>query len=142
MYPKLEDRANYTYPNGGLLQVSGIVVGDEELRGKELLVVKNGLTTGTTVGHTNGLHSITRSGEENYGIEHTAHELGILSNQPGPFSAPGDSGAIIIDRAGRIVALLTGGGSGHDKVDVTYGTPYWWLEEQIKNVFPDCQLFF
>ena len=36
---------------------------------------------------------------------------------------------------------LTGGAGKADDIDVTYGTPYWWLEEQIKKVFPDCHLY-
>jgi hypothetical protein len=100
------------------------------------------LTTGTTIVHVNGLDSFTRVYPD-YGIEHTNTETAILSydRQRGPFSAPGDSGAIILDRAGRIVALLTGGSGTADGIDVTYGTPYWWLEEQIKKTFPDCYLY-
>jgi hypothetical protein len=109
---------------------------------KALLVVKNGSTTGTTIGRVNGLDSFTRV-YSNYGIEKTSIETAILpyDKQRGAFSALGDSGAIILDRAGRIVALLTGGGGTTDEIDVTYGTPYWWLEEQIKKTFPDCYLY-
>jgi hypothetical protein len=38
---------------------------------------------------------------------------------------------------GRIVGLLTGGSGTTDSTDVTYVTPYFWVEEQIKMVFPD-----
>ena len=150
MFPHPEDQAGYKYPADGLLQAFGVVK-DEEIRKpqhldihgeKSLLVVKNGLATGTTVGRANGLDSFTRVYLD-CGIEHTSIETAILSydKQHCPFSAPGDSGAIILDRAGRIVALLTGGSGTADETDITYGTPYWWLEGQIKKAFPDCHLY-
>jgi hypothetical protein len=70
-----------------------------------------------------------------YGIKHTSIEVAILpyAKLRGPFSAPGDSGSVVLDRIDRIVALLTGSG---DTTDVTYG--YWWLGEQ--KVFTGCYL--
>ena len=104
--------------------------------------MKNGLTTGTTIGRVNGLNSFTRV-YANHGTEHMSIETAILPYDKlrGPFSAPGDSGAIILNRAGRIVALLTGSSGKTDEIDVTYGTPYWWLETQIKKAFPGCHLY-
>ena len=69
-----------------------------------------GMATDTTVGRANGLDYFTRVYVD-YGIEHASIETAILpyDKQRGPFSAEGDSGAIILDRAGRIVALLTNG---------------------------------
>ncbi|KIM27485.1 hypothetical protein M408DRAFT_165369 [Serendipita vermifera MAFF 305830] len=150
MFPQSEDQRDYKYPDDGLLQACGVVKDDEIRqpqhldvhRQKAFLVVKNGLATGTTVGRANGLDSFTRVYTE-YDIERTSIEIAILpyDKQCGPFSAKGDSGAIILDRAGRIVALLTGGGGTTDGTDVTYGTPYWWLEEQIKTTIPGCYLY-
>lgn len=40
----------------------------------------------------------------------------------GPFSAPGDSSSVILDRIGRIVALLTGSGGTTGDTDVAYWT--------------------
>ena len=37
--------------------------------------------------------------------------------------------------------MLTSGGGKAEDIDTTYLTPYWWLEEQIKKVFPDCYLY-
>jgi len=106
------------------------------------MVVKNGLATGTTIGRANGLDSFTRVYRQ-YGIMGTSIETAILAHeeQSGPFSAQGDSGSIILDRSGRIVALLTGGCGSTDKTDITYGTPYWWLEERVKKAFPGCFLY-
>ncbi|KAG7451368.1 uncharacterized protein BT62DRAFT_916395 [Guyanagaster necrorhizus] len=150
MFSQPEDKVGYKYPVDGLLQASGVVKNDEihqpqhlDIHGeKALLVVKNGQTTGTTIGRVNGLESFTRV-HTDYGAKYTSIEIAILPYDKlrSPFSAPGDSGAIILDRAGRIVALLAGGGGTTDKTDVTYGIPYWWLEEQIKKAFPDCHLY-
>ena len=118
MFPHPEDRAGHEYPEDGLLQAYGVVKGDEirqpqylDAHGEKVLfVVKNGQATGTTVGRANGLESFARIYID-HGIDHTSIEIAILpfSRQQSPFSAPGDSGSIILDRAGRIVALLTGG---------------------------------
>ncbi|CUS10824.1 unnamed protein product [Tuber aestivum] len=68
MFPHPEDQVDYEYPDDGLLQAFGVVK-DHEIRQpqhlhvhdqKVLMVVKNGLTTGTTIGRVNGLDSFTR----------------------------------------------------------------------------------
>ncbi|KAG7442270.1 uncharacterized protein BT62DRAFT_973805 [Guyanagaster necrorhizus] len=153
LFPQPKDKVGYEYPDDGLLQAFGVVKDDEirqpqhlDIHGeKALLVVKNGPTTGTTVGRVNGLESFTRVYTD-YSAKYVSIEVAILpytdnKKLPSSFSAPGDSGAIILDRAGRIVALLTGGGGTNHETDVTYGTPYWWLEEKIKKAFPDCHLY-
>lgn len=158
MFSQPEDRADYRYPKNGLLQAFSVVK-DKEIRQpqhldchgeKALLVVKNGLATGTTIGRASGLESFTRVYPD-YDIHHTSIEIAILpyskqrapffAPEHAPFSAPGDSGSIILDRTGRIVGLLTAGVGTADNTDVTYATPYWWLEEQIKEKFPDCHLY-
>ncbi|KAG2070519.1 hypothetical protein BDR04DRAFT_1054093 [Suillus decipiens] len=79
MFPQLVDQANYQYPRDGFLQ-------DDEIRNPQhldvhgekcLLVLKNGSTTGTTVGRANGLESFTRIYKE-YGIKHTSIEIAVL----------------------------------------------------------------
>ena len=150
MFSQPEDQVDYEYPDDGLLQASGVVKDDEirrpqhlDIHGeKALLVVKNGMATGTTVGRANGLDSFTRIYSDD-GTEQTSVETTILpyDHKRGSFSAGGDSGAIVLDRAGRIVAMITSGAGTNDSIDVTYGTAYWWLEEQIKKKFPDCCLY-
>ena len=60
-----------------------------------------------------------------YGIDKTSIETPILPYDTlhGPFSAPGNTGAIILDRAGRIVALLTSGTGKTGETDIIYGPP-------------------
>lgn len=134
MFPQPSDRANYQYPQDGLLQACGIVQDDEirnsqhlDVHGEKcVLVVKNGLTTGTTVGRTNGLDSFTRTYAE-YGVKQTSIELAVLpyDKTHGKFSDAGDSGSIVLARDGRIVGILTGGAGPSDETDITYVTPYW-----------------
>jgi hypothetical protein len=150
MFPQPVDQANYQYPQDGLLQANGVVQDDEirnpqhlDVHGEKcLLVVKNGLTTGTTVGRTNGLESFTRIYDE-YGIKHTSIEIAVLpyDKTRGKFSDAGDSGSIVLARDGRIVGILTGGAGPIDETDITYLTPYWWVEKQIKAKYPGCFLY-
>jgi hypothetical protein len=59
----------------------------------------------------------------------------------GPFSAPGDSGAVIVDGLGRIGGLLTGGCGITDTSDISYTTPITFLLESIKaNGYPNAHL--
>jgi hypothetical protein len=150
MFPQPADQANYQYPQDGLLQAYG-VVSDDEIRNPQhldvhgekcLLVIKNGLTTGTTVGRVNGLESFTRTYDE-YGIKQTSIEIAVLAYDKtrGKFSDPGDSGSIVLSRDGRIVGILTGGAGPTDDTDITYLTPYWWVEKEIKAKYPGCFLY-
>ncbi|PIL34940.1 hypothetical protein GSI_02727 [Ganoderma sinense ZZ0214-1] len=163
MFPRPEDQVGYKYPRDGLLQASG-VVDEKEIRLPQqrdaqgdrcLHVVKNGLGTGTTVGRVNGLDSFTRVYTEyEYGtFEEPSVEGAVLPvpvpscdgnfKKRGAFSASGDSGAIVLERGGGIVGMITGGcgASPTDEHDIAYVTPYWWLDEQIKKVFPESYLY-
>ena len=150
MFPQAIDRGNYSYPEDGLLQAYGVVQ-DYEIRDPQhldvhgekcLLVVKNGLTTGTTVGRTNGLESFTRIYDE-YGIDHTSVEIAVLpyDKRHGRFSDCGDSGSIVLARDGRIVGIITGGAGPTDETVITYLTPYWWVEQQVKAKYPGSFLY-
>ncbi|KAH9931246.1 uncharacterized protein B0H18DRAFT_1083548 [Fomitopsis serialis] len=139
LFPQLADLANYQYPPDGLLQAYGVVQEDEihkpehlDFHGeKSLLVVKNGLATGTTVGRANGLESFIRIYDD-YGVGQTSIEIAVLPyDETGKFSDAGDSGSLILARDGRIVGILTGGAGPADKIDISYLTPYWWVEQQI-----------
>jgi hypothetical protein len=81
MYPNVADRADYEYPEDGLLQIYGVVP-DSEIRqptqrnakGDPVMpVIKNGMTTGTTVGWVNGLKSLVRH-YDHYDIDFTSLE--------------------------------------------------------------------
>lgn len=149
MYPNHADRADYEYPEDGLLQICGVVPESEIRQPKQLNangdnampVIKNGLATDTTVGWVNGLKSLVRYYVD-YDLEFTALETTIVPyGGRGAFSGQGDSGASILDRKGRIVAVLTGDGGMTDETDVTFGTAWYELEPHIKKTFPGCFLY-
>ncbi|KAH8916651.1 hypothetical protein BT69DRAFT_1287548, partial [Atractiella rhizophila] len=153
LYPQITDQANYKYPEDGLLQALGVVP-EAEFHNpqdldvhdmKSLLCVKNGRSTRTTFGRVNGLQSIARHYNK-YGIHQDSLEVAVLGyNVSGfkhsKFSDAGDSGSIVLGRDGRIIGILTGGAGPSDETDLSYITPYFWLELQIKEKFPGCFLY-
>lgn len=150
MHPHPKGRSSFKYPVGGLLQVKGITK-EKEIRqptsldenGEEcLIVIKNGKSTGVTIGRGTGIESFVREYHD-YGIQSTSMEIAIhpYSHKDGAFSALGDSGSIVVDGVGHVVGLLTGGAGNTDSTDVTYLTPYFWVEEKIKKAFPNFYLY-
>ncbi|KAJ3478093.1 hypothetical protein NLI96_g10002 [Meripilus lineatus] len=150
MFPNPEDRVGYKYPQDGLLQASVVVQAHEicnptniDANGEKcLLVVKNGLATGTTIGRASGMELFTRVYTER-GHKKTSIDLAVLpyGRRTGSFSAPGDSGSIVLTRDGSILGMITGGAGNTYGTDVTYLTPYWYIEEEIQKAFPGCRLY-
>ncbi|KAN0093383.1 hypothetical protein V8E55_004167 [Tylopilus felleus] len=127
------------------------IVPEDELRNPQhldvhnqkcLLVVKNGTTTATTFGRVNGLESFIRHYPP-YGINETSTEIAVLrySKDHARFSEPGDSGSIVLDRTGRIVGVLTGGGGPTDSTDISYLTPYFEIHAQLTAKYPGIHLY-
>ena len=48
---------------------------------------------------------------------------------------------VVVDGLGRIMGLLTGGTGLTEAADVTYLTPYFWIEKRIKQAFPNSFLY-
>jgi len=150
MWPNPADCKGYGYPENGLLQIYDSVPESEMIMPTQLNahgecampVVKNGCTTGTTVGWLNGLKSKVHyyRCEGDTKIDFKSLETTFIPYDAGydVFSDRGDSGSIILDRYGRIVAILTGGGGITNSTDVTFGTPWYQLFPQIKVVLPSC----
>jgi len=141
----------FEYPEDRLLELRDVMQEDQmhnpdmlDDNGKPcLLVLKDGNTTGLTIGHGTGIFSFVREYFNN-GTHQTSMEWAILpyDYESGVFSAPGDSGSIIVDRRGRIGGLLTGGAGKTESSDITYATPFFWLLQRIKdNGFPDAHLY-
>ena len=132
------------------MKVKGVVKEDEIHKPKQLdadgeeciFVIKNGKTTGVTIGRASGIESFVRK-YDNYGIKETSMEIAVYpySHKDGAFSAEGDSGSIVVDGQGYIVGMLTGGTGATESADVSYLTPYFWLEERIKQAFPESYLY-
>ena len=133
----------FKYPCGGLLQLRDVIKEDEIRKpfmlgrnGEECItVIKNGSATGVTIGRgSTSIESFLREYDD-YGIRSTSMEIAIYpySHEDGAFSAPGDSGSL--------VGILTGGADQTDSTDVSYLSPYYWVEERIKAVFPNAHLY-
>jgi hypothetical protein len=106
------------------------------------IVVKNGATTGVTLGRMTCIESFVREYKD-YTIHSTSREIPVYSysNKDRAFSAPGDSGSVVGDANSRIVGMLTGGAGLDDDTDVTYVSAYASLNECIKKAFPHSYLF-
>ena len=139
-----EDIDNFDFPMiDRLLRLRGTIADDEMRRPTTydkngdpcIMVLKRGRTTGLTVGRGNNVFSYTRK----YFGDHSAvsKEWAILpfSNKSGAFSAQGDSGSVVVDGAGRMGGLLTGGGgtTGTGATDVTYVTPIDFVLKTIRS---------
>jgi len=150
MYPHAETRARFKYPSSGLMQLQKIVTYEElrhptmlDANGEECLIVaKNGAATGFTLGRATGIESFVREYKD-YAIHSTSREIAVYpySNKDGAFSAPGDSGSVVGDANYGIVGMLTGGAGLTDSTDVTYVSAYVFLNEGIKQAFPNSYLF-
>ncbi|PWW75125.1 hypothetical protein C7212DRAFT_344986 [Tuber magnatum] len=123
MFPNHSDRASYRYPPDGLLQVFYVVLKSEIQQPKQR-------------------HAPGDNAMPDYDLEFTALETTILSyGGRGAFSGQGDSGVIILDRGGRIVAMLTGGGGSTNESNVTFGTAWYELESHIRKALPGYFLY-
>lgn len=148
MYPRIDAAPSFKYPEGGLLQFRDTISKDlmhkpdmlDENGEPCLLVIKNGIATGVTIGRATGIFSYVREYFLN-NTHQTSMEWAIVpyDTKSGVFSAPGDSGSITADGLGRIGGLLTGGTGKMEMPDITYATPYFWLLPRIKaNGFPNA----
>ena len=151
MYPRTDAAWKFEYPDDRLLPLRD-VISEDLMRNPDmldrdgepcLLVIKNGNTTGVTIGRATGIFSYVRKYFDNK-THQTSMEWAILpyDNKSGVFSAPGDSGSIIVDGRGRIGGLLTGGAGKTESSDITYATPFFWLLPRIKqNGFHNAHLY-
>jgi hypothetical protein len=151
---KMDPRTDYTtsfeYPLHRLLKLQDPIP-EDVLHNPDILnqdgnpclfVIKNGNSTGVTIGRATGIFSYVREYFNN-GTHQTSMEWAILpyDQKSGVFSGPGDSGSIIVDSRGRIGGLLTGGAGKTEDSDITYATPFFWLFSRIKNNgFPNAHL--
>lgn len=103
-----------------------------------LIVIKSGNATGVTIGRATGIFSFVR--DDDTGMVSKEWAVYKYDKNSGVFSAPGDSGSIVVDGRGRIGGLLTGGAGKTETSDVTYVTPMFWLWPRIKAHFPNAHL--
>jgi hypothetical protein len=148
MNPRNDSRKAFEYPTGRQLRVNGIVL-KEPLLNPDLLddndmpcliVLKDGNTTGLTVGRVTGIESFVRDDD----TEEESIDLAVYNydKKSGVFSAKGDSGSLVVDGRGRMVGLLHAGTAkgGLDGADVTYVTPMYWLWPRITERYKHADL--
>lgn len=152
MYPDSKARTSFKYPHRqkGLFQIQGVVEEDEirhptmlDANGEEcIIIIKKGKSTGVTIGRCTGIESFVREYGD-YSLCSTPMEAAAYSysHEDGAFSAPGDSGSVVVDGKGRIVGLITVGSGPTDATDVTYLSPFYWVLERIKAAFPNAHLY-
>jgi len=146
MYPRDDGLTTFKYPSDRLLPLRDMI--SEELMRRPdmldhdnescLIVIKSGNATGVTIGRATGIFSFVR--DDDTGEESREWAIYNYDKNSGVFSAPGDSGSIVVDGRGRIGGLLTGGAGKVETSDVTYVTPMFWLWPRIKKHFPDAHL--
>jgi hypothetical protein len=151
MFPSFEDRDTYKIHDVSLLQAFDVVTADEitnqkhrDAGGEPVLIgIKHGATTGTSLCRVNGLESVKRTYPEHGIDEQDSLEIAVVyyGEGHGRFSEKGDSGSIVLTRDGKILGMLTGGTGPTDEIDVTYVTPFWWLLQLIKEVYPNAHVY-
>lgn len=87
----------------------------------EIMVLKNGNISGLTIGRLNTIRSFVRCDLEVQPGE-MSRELAVLprNSTSGPCFDPGDSGSVVVDGAGRICGIITGGDGITDDLDYTF----------------------
>jgi len=148
MYPRNDGRECFKYPEGRQMRINGII-SKELLANPDLfddegkpcfIVLKQGATTDLMAGCYAGLEPFLC--DEN-GVESMEIAIYNFNKRSGPFSDHGDSGALVFDCLGCMVAILHSGKSKSGVLTstrVTYCTPAHWLIPRIMKKYPyaDC----
>jgi hypothetical protein len=103
-----------------------------------LLVIKDGNATGVRIGRATGVFSFVRN--EDTDEESMEWAIYNYDSNSGVFSAPGDSGSIVVTGLGDIGGMINGGTGKTETSDVTYATPMFWLWPRVKTHFPHANL--
>ena len=74
-----------------------------------------------------------------FGLESREAVIYNYSKTSGDFSKRGDSGSLIFTGDGKALAILHSGMPRGMHNHVTYGTPIWWVVEQILKKYPSAE---
>lgn len=128
MYPRNDGKATFRYPDDRLLPLHSMIT-EELMREPDmldhdneacLLVIKDGNAADVTIGRATGIFSFVCDNDK---LRSPWSAIYNYDNKSGVFSAPGDSGSIIVDGLGCIGGLLTDGTGKTETSDATYATP-------------------
>ncbi|KDQ52060.1 hypothetical protein JAAARDRAFT_139278 [Jaapia argillacea MUCL 33604] len=153
MCPHPANPSSLQYQGDPLLQCFGTVSDQEMFRpdpknkdhdnDSAIMVLKNGNTSKLTIGRLNTICAFVREYINGVAGE-MSKEVSVLprDSTSGPFSAPGDSGSVVIDTVGRICGIITGGDGAADDFDCTFITSINFLVKRLAvfgieaNIFP------
>ena len=145
MHSRADTQPEFQYPNDRLFGLSPSKINQPNAQDhSDNFVIKRGLATRTTIGHSTKFESYTRrycpTGDPLDSIEAPIY---AYDNTSDPFSGRGDSGSLVVGPRDEFVSLLTGGAGPPECSDITYSTPMHWLwEDVIKPQYPGACLDF
>ena len=142
-WPNHTNPSGIKFPRNGLLRIQGVVTRKllatancYDNDGNPVYIVgKDGNTTDLTVGRSSGLEAYLCN---EFGQESVEVAVYNYSRTSGNFSAKGDSGPLIFTGDGRMLAILHSGMFRGLSSHVTYGTPAWWVVEQLQEHHPNA----
>lgn len=111
----------------------------EDKNGEPLYIVaKYGNTTKLTLGRYSGMDAYTCT---DLGLESRDVVIYNYNRTSGDFSDHGDSGSLIFTGNGDGLAILHSGMPRGMHNHVTYGTPIWWVIQQILVQYPSAEFY-
>jgi hypothetical protein len=106
-------------------------------------VIKRASTKRTTIGCLGGFDSYQRRYNSLGHMDSIEMAIFSYNDDSGPFSRPGDSGAVFADSHAKFGGLVTGGTRPIDSSDVTYATPMVWLWNKVLKInYSRANLYF
>ena len=143
-YPNAANPPTFEYPKNPLFRILGFVdaaaLSNPYFRDRNnnpcFTVAKNGQATDLTFGRQSELEAYTCRD-----LADNSWEVAVLNwggRKHGNFSAMGDSGAAIFNVEGKLVSILHSGMSRGISNHVTFGTPGHYVEQLIKEQYPDA----
>ncbi|KAG9079634.1 hypothetical protein FRC06_007612 [Ceratobasidium sp. 370] len=140
-YPNTANPPVFNYPKDHLLRLLGCVDAaalsnpyfHDEQGNPCFIVAKDGQSTNLTFGRQSELEAYTCSD-----LAGRSWEVAVLNynQRHGNFSAKGDSGAVIFNAQGKLVAMLHSGMPRGMSNHVTFGTPAYYVLELIREHYP------
>ncbi|KAL1741578.1 hypothetical protein HDZ31DRAFT_84747 [Schizophyllum fasciatum] len=135
-WPNDTNTSGLKFPPNRQLRIRGVVTREllanpdcyDDAGNAMYVVAKDGNTTDLTVGRYTGLEAYLCDECGNESIEVAIYNY---SRTSGNFSAKGDSGSLIFTGDGRKLAVLHSGMPRGLSSHVTFGTPAWWVVDQL-----------
>ena len=137
-WPNNANTSGTKLPSNRMLRIHDVVApGDMgspdcvDANGDPIYIVgKDGNSTDLTVGRYSGLEAHLCSKTGQVSVEAAIYNY---SQTSGNFAEKGDSGSLIFTGDGRMLAVLHSGMPRGLSNHVTFGTPAWWVVDQLKG---------